>query len=79
MAEVKKLVLIEKTPKQMFDLVDDVESYPKFPALVWWWRCDGTNRVRYEGNASHQLSRYQGAILDGKRERAAPADENAPD
>lgn len=37
MATVKKLVLIEYTPQQMFDLVDRVEEYPKF--LPW---CGGT-------------------------------------
>lgn len=37
MAAVKKLVLIEFTPRQMFDLVDQVESYPAF--LPW---CGGT-------------------------------------
>ena len=37
MSEVKKLVLIERTPAQMFALVDDVEDYPRF--LPW---CDGT-------------------------------------
>ena len=37
MAVVKKIVLIEFTPRQMFDLVDHVESYPEF--LPW---CGGT-------------------------------------
>ena len=37
MATVKKLVLIEYTPQQMFDLVDRVVEYPKF--LPW---CGGT-------------------------------------
>lgn len=37
MAAVKKLVLIEFTPRQMFDLVDQVERYPEF--LPW---CGGT-------------------------------------
>lgn len=37
MAAVKKTVLIEFTPRQMFDLVDGVESYPEF--LPW---CGGT-------------------------------------
>lgn len=40
MAEVKKVVLIERTPAQMFALVDDVESYPKF--LPW---CGGSEVV----------------------------------
>jgi ribosome-associated toxin RatA of RatAB toxin-antitoxin module len=33
MAKVEKSVLIERSAQQMFDLVDDVESYPKF--LPW--------------------------------------------
>lgn len=38
MAEVKKLVLIEFTPTQMFELVDRVEDYPVF--LPW---CGGAD------------------------------------
>ena len=37
MADVKKLVLIEFTPAQMFELVDRCEDYPQF--LPW---CGGT-------------------------------------
>lgn len=37
MALVEKSVLIERTPAQMFDLVDRVEDYPQF--LPW---CGGT-------------------------------------
>lgn len=37
MSEVKKVVLIERSPAQMFALVDDVESYPQF--LPW---CGGS-------------------------------------
>jgi ribosome-associated toxin RatA of RatAB toxin-antitoxin module len=37
MAVVEKSVLIERTPAQMFDLVDLVEDYPKF--LPW---CGGS-------------------------------------
>ena len=37
MATVKKIVLIEFTPPQMFELVDRVEDYPQF--LPW---CGGT-------------------------------------
>jgi ribosome-associated toxin RatA of RatAB toxin-antitoxin module len=41
MAAVKKIVLIEFTPRQMFDLVDNVERYPEF--LPW---CGGTELLR---------------------------------
>lgn len=37
MAVIEKSVLIARTPRQMFDLVDRVEDYPKF--LPW---CGGT-------------------------------------
>ena len=37
MAVVEKSVLIERTPTQMFELVDRVEEYPAF--LPW---CGGT-------------------------------------
>ncbi|CAI09923.1 MULTISPECIES: type II toxin-antitoxin system RatA family toxin [Aromatoleum] len=37
MADVKKLVLVEFTPAQMFELVDRCEDYPQF--LPW---CGGT-------------------------------------
>lgn len=40
MASVQKLVLIEYTPSQMFDLVDRVEDYPQF--LPW---CGGTELI----------------------------------
>ena len=40
MAAVKKVVLVEFTPAQMFDLVDRVEDYPKF--LPW---CGGTELI----------------------------------
>jgi ribosome-associated toxin RatA of RatAB toxin-antitoxin module len=33
MAEVEKSVLIERSARQMFDLVEDIESYPRF--LPW--------------------------------------------
>lgn len=38
MAQVEKSVLIERTPAQMFALVDTVEDYPKF--LPW---CSGAD------------------------------------
>ncbi|MDR1367325.1 MAG: type II toxin-antitoxin system RatA family toxin [Candidatus Accumulibacter sp.] len=41
MARVEKSLLIERSAKQMFDLVENIESYPKF--LPW---CGGT-RVDY--------------------------------
>jgi ribosome-associated toxin RatA of RatAB toxin-antitoxin module len=40
MAVVEKSVLIERTPAQMFDLVDRVEDYPAF--LPW---CGGTELI----------------------------------
>lgn len=65
MAEVKKTVLIEFTPQQMFDLVDRCEDYPDF--LPW---CGGsevherdeihtvaTIRVNYHGIRSHFTTR----------------------
>ena len=61
MAAVKKIVLIEFTPAQMFDLVDRCEDYPKF--LPW---CGGsevhsrdeaitraTLHINYHGIKSH--------------------------
>ena len=61
MAEVKKIVLVERTPAQMFALVDGVEDYPKF--LPW---CGGTEvlertdemtvatlHINYHGIRSH--------------------------
>lgn len=61
MALVKKLVLIEFTPAQMFELVDRVEDYPAF--LPWCGgtelleRTDGVTRARlhinYHGIKSH--------------------------
>ena len=61
MASVKKIVLIEFTPAQMFDLVDGCEDYPQF--LPW---CGGTEllsrderttvatlHINYHGIRSH--------------------------
>lgn len=61
MAAVRKVVLIEFTPAQMYDLVDRVEDYPAF--LPW---CGGTElherskdktaatlRVSYHGIKTH--------------------------
>lgn len=61
MATVKKLVLIEFSPQQMFELVDRVEDYPQF--LPW---CGGTEllersesitrarlHINYHGIKSH--------------------------
>lgn len=61
MALVEKSVLIERTPAQMFALVDRVEDYPQF--LPW---CGGTElhertatctratvRIKYHGLKSH--------------------------
>ncbi len=65
MADVKKLVLIEFTPAQMFELVDHCEDYPQF--LPW---CAGaevhertdtvtaaTLRVNYHGIKTHFSTR----------------------
>jgi len=38
MPEIAKTVLVEHTPQEMFDLVDEVERYPEF--LPW---CGGSN------------------------------------
>lgn len=40
MAVVERSILIERTPAQMFELVDRVEDYPKF--LAW---CGGTELI----------------------------------
>lgn len=40
MADIEKSVLIERTPAQMFDLVDHVEKYPEF--LPW---CGGVDLI----------------------------------
>lgn len=61
MAVVEKSVLIERTPAQMFELVDHVEDYPKF--LPWCGGIDlhertstttvATIRISYHGLKSH--------------------------
>lgn len=61
MTIVEKIVLVEHTPAQMFELVDQVEDYPKF--LPW---CGGTQlhlrsetlttatvHINYHGVKSH--------------------------
>ena len=42
---VQKSALVKFSAKQMFDLVDDIESYPKF--LPW---CSGSRILKREGN-----------------------------
>ncbi|MDX8126645.1 type II toxin-antitoxin system RatA family toxin [Methylomonas sp. BW4-1] len=42
---VQKSALVKFSAKQMFDLVDDIESYPKF--LPW---CSGSKILKREGN-----------------------------
>ena len=42
---VQKSALVKFSAQQMFDVVDDIESYPKF--LPW---CGGTRILRREGN-----------------------------
>ncbi len=61
MAEVKKIVLIEFTPAQMFDLVDRVEEYQQF--LPWCGGADllertdtitaATIHINYHGIKAH--------------------------
>lgn len=61
MAVVEKSVLIERTPAQMFELVDQVEDYPKF--LPWCGGIDlhertdtttvATIHISYHGLKSH--------------------------
>ncbi len=57
MALVEKSVLIERTPAQMFDLVDKVEDYPAF--LPW---CGGTElHARTDSKTAATLHiRYHG-------------------
>jgi ribosome-associated toxin RatA of RatAB toxin-antitoxin module len=70
MAEVNKLVLIEFTPKQMFELVDRCEDYPLF--LPW---CGGielhkrtetvtaaTLHINYHGIKAHFSTENDQAI-----------------
>ncbi|OAI22755.1 ubiquinone-binding protein [Methylomonas sp. LWB] len=45
MTVVQKSALVKFSAKQMFDLVDDIESYPKF--LPW---CAGSKVLKREGN-----------------------------
>lgn len=51
MADVRKVILVEYTPAQMFELVDGVEHYPSF--LPW---CGGTEVLaRTETHTSARL------------------------
>lgn len=45
MAIIKKSALVSHPVKQMFDIVDDIESYPEF--LPW---CGGTEVTKREGD-----------------------------
>ncbi len=45
MTVVQKSALVKFSAQQMFDLVNDIESYPKF--LPW---CSGSRVIRKEGN-----------------------------
>ena len=45
MTVVQKSALVKFSAQQMFDLVDDIESYPKF--LPW---CSGSRIIRREGD-----------------------------
>lgn len=76
---VKKPVLIEFMPAQMFEPVDRCEDYQQF--LPW---CGGAevhkpNRHRHRGDAAHQLPRHQGAFQYGKRQALSVRDDAAPD
>lgn len=57
MPEVRKSVLVEFSPEQMFALVDDVEHYPEF--LPW---CGGTNVSHRDGSTTRATIRinYRG-------------------
>ncbi|WP_341679031.1 type II toxin-antitoxin system RatA family toxin [Niveibacterium sp. SC-1] len=65
MAEVRKTVLIEFTPEQMFGLVDGVEDYPRF--LPWCGGAEVIERtdahtaarlhINYHGLKSHFATR----------------------
>ena len=67
MPEVRKLVLIEFTPSQIFDLVDGVEAYPQF--LPW---CSGAEVLgRSEEQTSARLHvNYHGIKTDFATENA---------
>jgi ribosome-associated toxin RatA of RatAB toxin-antitoxin module len=57
MAKVKKLVLIDFTPKQMFELVDRCEDYPRF--LPWCGGVDLHSRSDIITNATIHIN-YHG-------------------
>jgi len=57
MPEVKKVVLIERTPAQMFALVDDVEAYSQF--LPWCSAGEVQSRTEVETVATLRVS-YHG-------------------
>jgi len=67
MAVVEKSVLIERTARQMFELVDRVEDYPKF--LPW---CGGTELLaRTETKTAARLHiNYHGLKADFATENA---------
>ena len=70
MEEVRKVVLIEFTPKQIYDLIVGVEAYPEF--LPW---CDGIDVIEREpGRASVRIHvKYHGI-----RTSFATENENQP-
>lgn len=45
MIEIRRSALVRYTPQQMFDLVNEVEAYPK--RFAW---CAGAEVLRHEGN-----------------------------
>jgi len=48
MAQIEKSVLVNYSARQMFDLVDDIASYPKF--LPW---CGGSSVLPQDGVSTH--------------------------
>ena len=74
MARVKKSVLVPFSAAAMFELVDDVELYPRVPAMVRGRARPRDARGRQDGAHRHRLSRRQGALHDRQREPAAGID-----
>ena len=78
MKHVKKSVLLWYSPHQMYALVTDVESYPKF--LPWCSRAevlqrhpDGLTALRFRSKRSRTYGFHQTPPSRGIRVRAGPA------